>query len=345
VNQSTDVLTIDVRERPPLLPGNHDLWRVLTRERADVIDARYRSGHRAGRVLRVHFSDDFCVVINDGLWGIADSFEAVWRGDGQYVLSLRLSGNCLESINQNTYPLGPHTCSLIYYGKGVKHVFRLMPGEPLVEVCVVFRASFLISKCGMTISEAATFLHPLSEDALDPWFSQCSMTTEMEAVVRSLRLVPPFGRSRFIFAEAKALEALSLYLRQLEERSDKCRLLPRTSEDLRRLHIARQFLGKHYRNPPRIDALCGIAGLNRRKLTEGFKSEFGRTVFGYIQYLRLEHARALFQNGVTDVNRVARQVGYAHQSNFAKAFKRYLGISPRQCFQIQRPLGDRARPA
>jgi len=338
MDQLSNVLTVDVTERPPLTPGDHFIREDLYRKSAAILDTRYHSGGRSGRVLHAHFSDDFSLVINDGLWATACPFESVLRADGLYLLSLRLSGKCLESVNQNTYTLGALTCSMIYYTDEVRHVFRLLPDEPLVEVCVVFHLSFIMRKYRMTAAEAEALLHPPAHRALDPWFNQCPMTPELEAVIRTLRATSPFSKSWWIFAEAKVLEALFLYLKQLEERALENAALKHTSQDLRRLHTVRQYLRKHYRDSPRIDDLCRLAGLNRRKLTEGFKAEFGHTVFGYIQYLRLEDARALFQNGLTDVNRVAHQVGYAHQSNFAKAFKQYFGISPSECCRMQRHI-------
>jgi AraC-like DNA-binding protein len=332
----SDVVAVEVTERPPLLPGVYFVGREANRSPAAVMETRYRSASRAGRILSVDFDDNLALVVNDGLWGTTSTFEAAYRGDDQCVLSFRLSGNCQESINQNTYSLGAFTCSMIHYAQGVRHVFRLMPGEPLVEVCIVFRASFFKQKYHVVPMGVERLLAPSRRRASDPWFSQCRMTPAMEAVIRDLRAVSPFSNTWLLFAEAKSLELLSLFLEQLDADSAESNCLPQTTQDLRRLHAVREYLRNHYRHPPRIDELCRLAGFNRRKLSEGFKSEFGRTVFEYIQYLRMEQARALFQNGLTDINRVARQVGYAHQSNFAKAFKRCLGMSPRQCLRAQR---------
>jgi AraC-like DNA-binding protein len=335
MNQMADILTLDVTERAPLLPGDHFIGVSDARAGADIVDTRYLSKTRNARTLSARFGDDFGLIINDGLWGATSPFEAAFYGNGAYILSMRLSGNCLESVNRNRYSLGPCSCSLIHYAPGVKHVFRITSAEPLVEVCAVFRASFFAKKYNMSEIEAQSLLNPPPHRKLDPWFNRCRMTPELEAAVHELRGASPFCKTWRLFAEAKTLELVALYLEQLQGLDQKRRQLPVTVHDRQRLYLARDYLSRHYREAPRIAELCRLAGLNRRKLTAGFKAEFGRTVYDYIQYRRMEQARALFQNGFTDVGQVALHVGYTYQGNFTKAFKQYLGLSPRQFLAAQ----------
>ncbi len=330
MGEATDVLTVDVTDQAPFVPGDHFMSGTSNRPRTEVTRTRYLSGTQTGYRLGVWFSDDFALIINDGLWGTTSPYEAIFRSDGLYILSMRLSGNCVESVNQNTYTLGALTCSMIHYAKNVKHIFRLLPGEPLVEICAIFHLSFFMRKYGLTEQQAERFLNPPKHSNRDPWFNQCPMTHEIEQVIREIQSATPSAKGYRLFAEAKTLEFLSLYLEQLEDNNEGGRRSLISANDLQRLYIAKQCLARHYREPPCIDELCQMVGFNRRKLTESFKSTFGYTIYEYVQYLRMEQAKALFQQGLSDIHRVAEQVGYHHQSSFSKAFKQYAGLSPRQ---------------
>jgi AraC-like DNA-binding protein len=328
MSSMTDILTLEVTKEAPLISGDYFIETRSDRTRPDVVDTRYRSKKKVGRKMWARFADDFGLIINDSLWSANSSNGAVFRGDGLYILSLRLSGNCIETVNSNTYSLGAYTCSMIRYEKGVRHAFRMLPEEPLVEVCVCFRASFFFSRYRMSVAEADMFLHPSRCSESDPWFSQCPMTPKIEAIVRDLRGASPFQATWRIFAEAKTLELISLYLTELGQNAARGETRSLPVNEMRGLRAAREYLRLHYNRSPHIDELCRLVGVNRRKLTTGFKAGFGETIFGYTKNLQMEQARALFQNGLTDVKQVATRVGYGHQSNFTKAFKKHFGITP-----------------
>jgi len=78
-----------------------------------------------------------------------------------------------------------------------------------------------------------------------------------------------------------------------------------------------------------------MVGLNRRKLTEGFKKVFGETVAGYALELRLRRGYQLLKESQLSVNEIAEHCGYEHANNFTLAFRRRFGSSPSQVRQLK----------
>ncbi len=68
----------------------------------------------------------------------------------------------------------------------------------------------------------------------------------------------------------------------------------------------------------------------------GFKQLFGQTVFEYTQHLRMEMAKNLLESSEQSITDIAFEVGYEYSSNFATAFRRHFGISPRAARQAGR---------
>ncbi len=137
------------------------------------------------------------------------------------------------------------------------------------------------------------------------------------------------GPARRLFMEAKALEILACQIEDLSERIPQESALHGTN-DLKRLHQAREILEMEFADPPTLVALARQVGLNDYKLKRGFRELLGTTVFGYVRKLRMEKARLLLETSDMSVTQVALAVGYNSFSHFIAAFKRSVGILPSQ---------------
>jgi AraC-like DNA-binding protein len=108
-----------------------------------------------------------------------------------------------------------------------------------------------------------------------------------------------------------------------EARTD-VRLTPR---DVAALESVRELLGERFMDPPTIAQIARHIGMNRTKLTQGFRHLFNETILDYCQRKRMQMARELLLAG-EPVGTVAVAVGYEHHSSFAQAFRAYFGFPP-----------------
>ncbi|CAG0965152.1 Regulatory protein PchR [Methylophilaceae bacterium] len=99
----------------------------------------------------------------------------------------------------------------------------------------------------------------------------------------------------------------------------------------RRITEVRDLLDSGAADGLALDEIARHMGTNVSTLQQQFRAAFGMTVFDYLRQRRLLHARrALAQEGCT-VGEAAYLAGYTSAANFATAFKRHFGITPRQC--------------
>lgn len=98
--------------------------------------------------------------------------------------------------------------------------------------------------------------------------------------------------------------------------------------DRRRAMEARDLLMADPANPPSMEALARQVGLSQRRLTEVFRDTFGKTAFEWLVDWRLDQARDLLREGALSVKEITFRLGYAHLSNFTKAFTRRFAIAP-----------------
>lgn len=79
-----------------------------------------------------------------------------------------------------------------------------------------------------------------------------------------------------------------------------------------------------------IESLAYEAGINKTKLSYGFKQLFGMGVYEYQVYLKMEKAEGLLLETDKDVQMIASLTGYKTKSSFTIAFKKKHKIPPHQ---------------
>jgi len=77
-----------------------------------------------------------------------------------------------------------------------------------------------------------------------------------------------------------------------------------------------------------LDDIARRVASSRRQLQRAFH-EIGRTTFReHLARVRMARAAELLAAGSLTVREVARRVGYRQPAQFAKAFRRHVGVAP-----------------
>ncbi|AHG62281.1 helix-turn-helix transcriptional regulator [Advenella mimigardefordensis] len=87
-------------------------------------------------------------------------------------------------------------------------------------------------------------------------------------------------------------------------------------------------LQKPFTQPATIAELARHFGLSASVLQRQFRSAFGTSVNDYRRVTRLHHARNSLEQGLS-ISEAAYQAGYTSAANFATAFRRQFGLSPK----------------
>ncbi len=74
--------------------------------------------------------------------------------------------------------------------------------------------------------------------------------------------------------------------------------------------------------------MAQLAGMVERTFLRRFKKATGDTPLEYLQRLRIEAAKRLFERGEIRIDLITRAVGYADTSSFRRLFKQIVGVSP-----------------
>jgi transcriptional regulator GlxA family with amidase domain len=97
---------------------------------------------------------------------------------------------------------------------------------------------------------------------------------------------------------------------------------------LARVGRAIAWIHAHYREPMRIEALAGLAGMSASTFHRHFKAATAMSPLQFQKQIRLQEARRLLVSRQADASRVAFTVGYESPSQFSREYSRLFGQPP-----------------
>jgi len=156
------------------------------------------------------------------------------------------------------------------------------------------------------------------------------LPSELRAIVLMLCNPPTLGDARATYRLAKSIELVCETVRLFEAG----RLVVAVSEgfcseaDSRRLLAARRMIDDRWNEKLTLDQIARACGLNRAKLTRGFREMFNCSIAETLAERRLLEARRLLLTTDLPVSSIGYESGYLNNASFSRAFGRHFGRSP-----------------
>ena len=160
--------------------------------------------------------------------------------------------------------------------------------------------------------------------------SRFHLPSALRAIAIALREPPSAQAARTTYRLAKSIELLCETIRLFGERelvavSADCDL---SMADSQRLIAARQMIDERWHEKLTLDSIARACGLNRAKLTRGFREMFDCTIAEALAARRLLEASRLLLTTDLPVSSIGYESGYLNNASFSRAFGRHFGRSP-----------------
>ncbi len=215
----------------------------------------------------------------------------------------------------------------IYWQPGGSERGSLKSGHPVKVVHVYFTRNGLTKYLGGDRDMADRFVQIFTDQTNLYGQRESHIPPLMKTIIHQIMTCPLDGISRQLFFQAKIAELLALEV-EYWMGSQRQKAIILKDEDIFCLNLAREILFSCYQEPPSLDVLSRKAGINRHKLTTGFRQLFGTTVYTALKDFRMEKAKQMLHSGNTTVTEVSLAVGYNHISHFCTLFQKQYGVLP-----------------
>lgn len=150
---------------------------------------------------------------------------------------------------------------------------------------------------------------------------------QLDLAARMIDPAPGMPYLDSLYRESLALEFVGDVLRLW---LDADRPEPVGARDRVRLRRACEFIDAHQDARLPVDQVAKAAGMSVSALQRLFHAAHGTSVLDFARTRRLEQARQALERGDLTVTEVALNAGYGSPANFATAFRRQFGMSPKE---------------
>lgn len=99
--------------------------------------------------------------------------------------------------------------------------------------------------------------------------------------------------------------------------------------DTMRLKTMMEFIHSHYGQAITLEQVAQSAAIGQRECLRCFRRTIGVSPMQYLLKYRVGEAAGLLRTTALPISEVALQCGFDSPSNFAQAFKRFYGVTPR----------------
>jgi AraC family transcriptional activator of pyochelin receptor len=171
-------------------------------------------------------------------------------------------------------------------------------------------------------------LYGWSGDALDG--ASFHVSHELAAILLRVADTGRSGDALVAYRFAKSLELLCETVEALQAGQ----LVPCAGDgilnerDTRAIVAARAMIDRQWSEKLTLDGIARACGINRAKLTRGFRDLYGCTISEALAERRLDEAQAKLLTTNLPVSSIGYASGYLNNASFTRAFGRRYGLSP-----------------
>lgn len=98
----------------------------------------------------------------------------------------------------------------------------------------------------------------------------------------------------------------------------------------RHVSLCLDYIYNHLHEPIQVQTLAELTGLSPSYLSSLFKSEMGQSISEYIMSKKMEAARNMLRYTDYSSAEISSVLNFSSQSHFIRAFKRYVGETPKR---------------
>ena len=102
---------------------------------------------------------------------------------------------------------------------------------------------------------------------------------------------------------------------------------------------ALQYIRNHFHEPLSVEEIASQAALSKFHFSRTFRDETGFSPHEYLFNVRMQHARELLSSTHETVDSIAAQCGFSNTSNFIRAFKKDVEVTPAMFRKFFDPAG------
>jgi len=163
-----------------------------------------------------------------------------------------------------------------------------------------------------------------------PFFIYEEISFNMGQYLEKLKKVELRDMVSLIHLRSYVLNFLALFISAVEKRTNTTIVSNINHLDVEKLFGVKHVLTTEYSTHHEIKTLAANAAMSESKLQKLFKDVFGITIYQYALKVKMEEAKRMIETKQFSISEVGHNIGYTNLSHFTTAFRKHVGINPKQ---------------
>lgn len=314
-------------------------------DQSDLIEmARSHSAHDIVKALAPEASQQITgqmefVPVQDGLFCSINAWKSETEGTDRLVVRNSVgvqfvkAGKVRQTLSgHGRYLHSGARVSLTTFPREVKQERSYEAGLEVKYVGAWIDPELLVDSFGVRVDRLPEPLRSFFRgEANGPASMSLPLAPRLWMILDDIFATPYSGALRTTYLRAKISELICEVagsLTRISEPDQRAAESALTYRELMKVEAAAMIYMKELSAPPSVDEIARRIGLNRNKLTSGFREVFGCSPHEYSRDLRMDWARRLIEDRAMSVCEIAHIVGYSTTSAFSRAFSDQFGFSP-----------------
>ncbi len=240
---------------------------------------------------------------------MTDSYPLHWHE--YYELEICLGGKGIQKLNGTEYELSAGSVTLLRMTDFHEYIFT----TPCKLLCLDFTGNDFSGNCFRELIKTRGDIHAVFEDG------------EYETLMSLSRtLIDEYDSEREYMIDA--IEKLVDYICMMLLRHVKHKEVQQITDSNNQIKNALEYIDIHFREPLPLEEVAAVAGYSKNYFSQRFFATVGVTYSQYLQRKKISYSKLLLRSTDHSVVEVSMECGYASLSNFNRAFKYEVGMSP-----------------
>ncbi|HRF08562.1 MAG TPA: AraC family transcriptional regulator [Xanthobacteraceae bacterium] len=137
------------------------------------------------------------------------------------------------------------------------------------------------------------------------------------------------GLLKDLYLESRAIEIVAEAMHAIVQPDPVVPSSTLRPHDRQRIAKVRELIDNLVNQPFTLESIARESGMSTNTLQRTFHAAYGMTVFDYVRRSRLQRARDAIEREGVNIAQAAHIAGYTSAANFATAFKRLYGMTPK----------------
>ncbi|HEX8269611.1 MAG TPA: helix-turn-helix domain-containing protein [Flavobacterium sp.] len=264
--------------------------------------------------------------------------EYISANDGEYTIKTNRLLKDVAATDLLIIPptFGDTTKGIVANAEAIPHFKRLHKnGTSLASLCI---GAFLLAETGLLDGKKCSthwaYINEFREKYPDVEVEDGSIITEHETIYSSGGANSLWNLLLYLiekYSDRETAVMISKYFALdigRESQSQFAIFRGQRNHDDAAVKTVQDYIESHYEDKLTIEALAALINMGRRTFERRFKLATNNTPVEYIQRVRIEAAKLLFEASRKNVSEIMYNVGYTDSKAFRDIFKKRTGLTP-----------------